>query len=43
MAGYLEIRLLIEHPRESLCGLVTIGAGAVIYLWLRGKRNPALT
>jgi APA family basic amino acid/polyamine antiporter len=37
MACYLELRLLLKHPVESLCGLVTIGAGAVIYLWVRGK------
>ncbi|MCP4846506.1 MAG: amino acid permease [Verrucomicrobiaceae bacterium] len=43
MAGYLEVRLLLKHPMESLCGSITIGAGAVIYLWVRRKRSQTLT
>jgi APA family basic amino acid/polyamine antiporter len=40
MAIYLEWRLLVEHPIESLCGLATIAAGAIIYLWVGQKKPP---
>lgn len=42
MAFYLEFRLLLTHPQESLWGLATIAAGAAIYIWVRrgGGKSP---
>ena len=37
MAFYLEVRLLIEHTQESLWGLVTIGAGVLMWLACRAR------
>jgi APA family basic amino acid/polyamine antiporter len=35
MAAYLNVRLLIEHPRESVWGIAYLALGGLVYLGVR--------